>query len=72
MKKFEELINMGKLDSLIWCDYQSVDTDGRVRCLAHLAENRVPLCPYLNNVDRLRSKYQCSDYRPDRKKALGL
>lgn len=60
------------IDSLIWCDYQSVDTDGQVRCLAHLAENRVLFCPYLNNADRLRSKYLCSDYQPDRKKELRL
>lgn len=29
-----------------WCDNQSVDEMGKVICLAHLAEARVPDCPY--------------------------
>lgn len=29
-----------------WCDNQSVDELGKVICLAHLAEARVPDCPY--------------------------
>lgn len=58
-------------DNLIWCDNQSVDTGGKLICLADLAEGRVFTCPYSNNEDRLRSEYPCSDYKPDSKKELG-
>ena len=54
-----------------WCENQSADVDGVVRCLAHLSEGRVLTCPYPRNEDRLRSKYPCSDYQPDSKKELG-
>lgn len=63
---------MNILNKLIWCGNQSVDTDGRMLCLAHLAEGRVPFCPYSDQADRLRSQYPCSDYKPDHKKELGL
>ena len=29
------------LDNLIWCYNQSIDTDGKILCLAHLAEGSV-------------------------------
>ena len=63
---------MNILDSLIWCGNQSVDTDDRMICLAHLAEGRVPFCPYADQADRLRSPYPCSDYEPSSKRMLGL
>lgn len=58
-------------DNLIWCNNQSINTDGKMLCLAHLAEGRVPICPYADNADRLRSEYPCSDYQLDSKKELG-
>lgn len=63
---------MNILDRLVWCDNQLVDVDGRIICLAHLVEGRVPFCPYSDRADRLRSPYPCSDYEPDHKKELGL
>lgn len=63
---------MNILDKLIWCGNQSVDVDGRMRCLAHIHEGRVPFCPYSDQADRLRSQHPCSDYEPDYKKELGL
>ena len=35
-----------------WCDNQSVDELGKVICLAHLAEARVPDCPYKSKEER--------------------
>lgn len=55
-------------DNLIWCDNQSIGTDGKMLCLA---EGRVSTYPYADNADRLRSEYPCSDYQPDSKKELG-
>ena len=43
-------------DFRIWCDNQTVDMNGKVRCLAHFVEGRVLFCPYSDNADRLRSK----------------
>lgn len=40
--------------------------------MAHAAENKVFVCPYSDNPDRLRAMYPCSDYEPDSKKELGL
>lgn len=45
-----------------WCDNQSVDELGKVICLAHLAEARVPDCPYKSKEERASAKYPCSDY----------
>ena len=45
-----------------WCDNQSVDEMGKVICLAHLAEARVPDCPYKSKEERASAKYPCSDY----------
>lgn len=45
-----------------WCDNQSVDELGKVICLAHLAEARVPDCPYKSKEERAIAKYPCSDY----------
>ena len=59
-------------DFRIWCDNQTVDMNGKVRCLAHFVEGRVLFCPYSDNADRLRSKHSCSDYRPDSRKEVGL
>ena len=41
---------------------QSVDELGKVICLAHLAEARVPDCPYKSKEERASAKYPCSDY----------
>lgn len=59
-------------DCLIWCDNQVVDTDGKVRCIAHLYEGKVLFCPYSDNADRLRHDHPCSDYQPSSKKEVGL
>lgn len=59
-------------DFRIWCDNQTLDTEGKVRCLAHLHEGSVLFCLYSDNADRLRAKYPCSDYQPDRRKEVGL
>lgn len=45
-----------------WCVNQSVDEMGKVICLAHLAEARVPDCPYKSKEERASAKYPCSDY----------
>lgn len=45
-----------------WCNNQSVDELGKVICLAHLAEARVPDCPYKSKEERVSAKYPCSDY----------
>ena len=60
------------LESLIWCENQAIDVKGRVLCMAHAAENKVFVCPYPDNPNRLRSTYPCSDYELDSKKELGL
>jgi len=55
----------------LWCNNQSVDTDGKVICLAHLAEARVSYCPYKDVADRLRSEYPCSDFMENMDRFLG-
>lgn len=48
---------------IIWCDNQTIDENGVLTCLAHLAEARVFTCPYKDNQERLESQYPCSDYQ---------
>lgn len=47
----------------IWCDNQTIDENGVLTCMAHLAEARVFTCPYKDNQERLESQYPCSDYQ---------
>ena len=49
--------------SELWCNEQGLDENGRVICLAHLAEARVFDCPYKDAEERLKSKYHCSNFR---------
>lgn len=48
----------------LWCINQWIDENGKVACLAHLAEARVFDCRYDSPEDRLKSNYPCSDYKP--------
>lgn len=49
-------------DEILFCENQSISTEGDVLCLAHMAEARVPDCPWRTPEDRLRAVYPCSDY----------
>lgn len=49
--------------STLWCAEQEFDETGEVICMAHLAEGRVPNCPYKTPLDRKRAEYPCSDYK---------
>lgn len=60
------------LHNFVWCDNQPIGVDGKVYCLAHSSGEVVCVCPYADNADRLRSKYPCTDYKPDYKKEVGL
>lgn len=55
---------MDGVDSALWCAKQTTDRDGHIFCVAHLAEGRLPDCPYLDSKDRLSRKYPCADYQP--------
>lgn len=49
-----------------WCTNQTIDSNGRMTCLAHLAEGRALNCPYANNEERLKAEYPCQDYEERR------